>query len=107
MIINDYLTVLKNYDFTKLWISQATSQLTNYILSFAILIKVFKLTDSSLSVSLIIMAFGLATVFFGSIAGVIADRFDRRWLLTVVNFAQSGSIALYFVVGGEFWGLVL
>lgn len=105
--LGDYFSVLQNRNFAKLWVSQITSQLTNYILSFAILIKVFKLTDSSLSVSLIIMAFGLATVFFGSIAGVIADRFDRRWLLTVVNFAQSGSIALYFVVGGEFWGLVL
>ncbi|MBX4187308.1 MAG: MFS transporter [Candidatus Doudnabacteria bacterium] len=102
-----YLSVLKNINFTKLWISQATSQLTNYILSFAILIKVFKLTNSSLSVSLIIMAFGLATVFFGSLAGVYADRFDRRWLLTTINFLQAGSIALYFLVGSDFWGLVL
>jgi MFS family permease len=107
MDFKNYLSVLKNINFTKLWISQATSQLTNYILSFAILIKVFKMTNSSLSVSLIIMAFGLATVFFGSIAGVYADRFDRRWLLTVINFLQAGSIALYFVVGGKFWGLAL
>src|SRR6185295_17852740 len=92
MKIADYFSVLKNINFTKLWISQATSQLTNYILSFAILIKAFKLTDSSVSVSLIIMAFGLATVFFGSIAGVYADRFDRKWLLTIINFLQAGSI---------------
>ncbi len=107
MKLSDNISVLRNFNFTKLWVSQAASQLTNYILSFAILIKVFKLTNSSLSVALIIMAFGLATIFFGSLAGVYADRFDRRWLLTVINFCQAGSIALYFVIGGNFWSLVL
>ena len=107
MSFKSYAQVFKNSDFTKLWISQAASQLTNYILSFAILIKVFQLTNSSASVALIIMAFGVGTVFFGSIAGVFADRFDRKWVLTIVNFLQAGSIALYFLVGGEFWGLLL
>src|SRR4051812_22247949 len=101
MQFREHLAVLKNGNFAKLWISQATSQLTNYILSFAILIKVFKLTNSTLSVSLIVMAFGIATLFFGSLAGVYADRFDRKWLLTAINFCQAGSIALYFIVGGE------
>jgi predicted MFS family arabinose efflux permease len=69
------------------------------------LIKVFQLTNSSTAVALIIMAFGVATIFFGALAGVYADRFDRKWLLTIINFLQAGSIALYFVVGGDFWGL--
>lgn len=107
MSFRKYLSVLKNINFTKLWISQCTSQLTNYILSFAILFRVFDLTHSTLSVAIVIMAFGLATVIFGSIAGVYADRYDRRWLLTIINFAQAASIALYFVVGGNFWGLVI
>lgn len=107
MIVKDYLDVLKNLDFTKLWISQAASQLTNYLLSFAILIRVFQLTGSSASVSLIIIAFGLGTVFFGGVAGVYSDRFDRKWLLTLINFLQALSVALYFVVGGNLWGLVI
>ena len=107
MAFKSYLQVLKNFNFTKLWISQLTSQLTNYLLTFAILIRVFRLTNSSTSVSVVIMAFGLATVFFGSLAGVYSDRFDRRKLLTIVNLAQAGSIALYFVVGSNFWPLVL
>ena len=107
MAFKSYLQVLQNFNFTKLWISQLTSQLTNYLLTFAILIRVFRLTNSSTSVSIVIMAFGLATVFFGSLAGVYSDRFDRRKLLTIVNLTQAGSIALYFVVGSNFWPLVL
>ena len=106
MTFKVYLDVLKNFDFAKLWVSQITSQLTNYILSFAILIRIFELTDSSAKVALAIMAFGFGTVFFGSLAGVYADRFDKRWLLTVINFLQAGSIALYFVLGGSFWALL-
>lgn len=106
MNLKKYLLVLKNIDFTKLWISQATSQLTNYLLSFAILVKVFNLTNSSVSVSLIIIAFGLGTLFFGSLAGVCADRFDRKWILTIINFLQALSVALYFFIGENLWGLV-
>lgn len=106
MSFTSYVAVLKNRNFFKLWISQATSQLTNYILSFAILIKVFQLTKSSVSVSLIMVAFGLATLIFGALAGVYADRFDRRWLLTIVNLLQAAAVALYFLIGGNVWGLV-
>src|SRR3989344_4401940 len=105
--ISHYLDVLKNRNFAKLWVSQITSQLTNYILSFAILIKVFELTNSTLSVSLIRMAFGVGALFFGGLAGVYADRCDRQLLLTIINFGQALSIALYFLVGDDFWGLVL
>jgi DHA3 family macrolide efflux protein-like MFS transporter len=106
-VIADYLGVLKNVNFTKLWISQICSQLTNFILSFAILIKAFRLTDSSLSVSIILVSFGLATVFFGAFAGVYADRFDRKWILTIINFAQAGTVGLYLIFENNFWALAL
>ncbi len=107
MKFENYIKVATNKNFAKLWVSQATSQLTNYILSFAILIKVFEMTESTLSVSLVIVVFGLATLFFGSLAGVYSDRFDRRWLLTVINLSQAASIGLYFILGGEFWSLLV
>jgi len=105
--IKSYLIVLTNKNFAKLWVSQAASQLTNYILSFAILIKVFDLTHSTLSVAIIIAAFGAASLFFGSVAGVFADRFDRKWILTITNFLQAVSVGLFFVVGGNFLGLAI
>lgn len=98
MTIYPYLKVLKNFDFTKLWISQICSQLANYLLSFAILLRVFKLTNSSAAVAAIIVAFGLATVAFGAMAGVYADRFDRKWILTVTNFLQALTVAAFLFV---------
>ncbi|HEV8601477.1 MAG TPA: MFS transporter [Patescibacteria group bacterium] len=106
MTFSSYVAVLKNRDFAKLWISQLCSQLTNYLLSFVILIRTFELTGSSAAVSLIILAFGLGTVIFGGVAGVYADRFDRKWILTFINFAQAACVALY-LLSYEIWALVL
>jgi predicted MFS family arabinose efflux permease len=99
MRFSEYISVLKNPNFLKLWISQIGSQLTNYLLGFAVLIRVFRLTESSSAVSLILIAFGLATLLFGTLGGVYADRFDRKWLLTITNFLQTLAIALYLFVG--------
>lgn len=95
MSLKPYFKVLQNHDFSKLWISQAASQLTNYLLSFVVLIRVFDLTGSSMAVGVVISAFGLATIFFGSLAGVYSDRFDRKWILTFINFAQAVTVAFF------------
>lgn len=105
--IKPYLEVLRNTNFTKLWISQVCSQLTNYLLSFVILIRVFDLTGSSLAVSVLIISFGLATVFFGAVAGVYADRFDRKWILTIINFCQAATVILFIFLDHNLWALAL
>ena len=105
MTLVAYLSVLKNTDFTKLWVSQLCSQLTNFLLSYAVLIKVFRLTESSLAVSLIILSFGAATLVFGAFAGVYADRFDRKWIMTIVNFAQAAVLGLFLLSENNFWAL--
>jgi MFS family permease len=105
--IKQYIEVLKNLDFTKLWISQVCSQLTNYLLSFAVLIRTFKLTDSTLAVSLIVISFGIATVVFGSLAGVYADRFDRRKLLTLINFGQAVAVLFFIPFQDNVWLMAL
>jgi MFS family permease len=105
--LRPYVAVLKNYDFTKLWFTQICTQLTRYILSFAVLLQAFKLTSSSLSVSFILVAFGLATVFFGSLAGIYADRFDKRKLLIFITFAQALVVLCYIPIEDNFFALAV
>lgn len=105
--LSPYFAVLKNIHFTKLWATQVFTQLTRFVLSFAVIIQTFKLTDSSLAVSLILVAFGLATVVFGSLAGVYADRFDRRKLLVTITFAQAVIVLCYVPFQDNFYMLAL
>lgn len=51
-----------------------------------------------MAVAAVIVSFGIATIFFGFLAGVYADRFDRKWLLTITNFGQMAAVALYLVL---------
>lgn len=103
----EYLAVLKNWNFTKLWISQVCSQLANFLLSYAVLIKVFRLTESSLAVSIIILSFGLATLIFGAFAGVYADRFDRKWIMTIINFGQAAVLGVFLLFENDFLALAV
>jgi len=105
--LRPYIDVLGNRHFTTLWFTQVCTQLTRYILSFAILLQAFKLTSSSLAVSLILVAFGLATVFFGGLAGIYADRLDRRKLLIFITFAQAAVILAYIPFESNFAMLAL
>jgi predicted MFS family arabinose efflux permease len=107
LYIKPYFEVLKNWDFTKLWLSQVCSQLTNYLLSFAVLLRTFKLTESSLAVAFIVLSFGLATVIFGSLAGVYADRFDRRKLLTTINILQALTILAFIPFKDSIVGMAM
>jgi predicted MFS family arabinose efflux permease len=102
-----YIEVLGNKNFSKLWVSQVCSQLTNYLLSFTVLIKVFRMTESTLHVSLVLLSFGLATVVFGSLAGVYSDRFDRRKILTLINFLQALAVLAYIPTNDNFALLLL
>ena len=106
-VLRPYWQVLKNHDFTKLWFTQVCTQLVRYILSFAILLQAFKLTNSSLAVSFILVAFGMATVFFGSLAGIYADRFDRRKLLIIITFAQAFVVLAYIPFEQNFAALAI
>lgn len=106
--LRPYYTVLKNWHFTKLWFTQICTQLTRFILGFVILIEAFKLTNgSSLAVSLVLVAFGLATVVFGGLAGVYADRFDKRKLLIMVSFAQALCILAFIPFENSYTALLV
>ena len=45
----------------------------------------------------------MATLLFGTLGGVYADRFDRKWLLTITNFLQTIAVGLYLLVGDNIW----
>lgn len=106
--LRPYLQVLKNWHFTKLWFTQICTQLTRFILGFVILIQAFKITNgSSLAVSLVLVAFGLATVVFGGLAGVYADRFDKRNLLAAVSFAQALCILAFIPFENNYLALLI
>jgi MFS family permease len=96
--------VLENAPFRRLWLAQAISQSSTNMVNFALLLRVrsiieiHDLRQANTAVSLIILAFSLPSVLFGPIAGVIADRWNRRLLMTVTNALRAVAVALFLVI---------
>src|SRR3990172_3822162 len=84
--------VLANPRFLALFGSQILTQVGGNMVLFGLTVTVFSLTDSSTSVSILLLTFLVPAVVFGAIAGVFVDMFDRRWILISTNVARA---ALY------------
>ena len=96
--------VLENGPFLRLWLAQAISQSANNMVNFALLlqvrtiVEVHQLEQANTAISLVILAFSLPSVLFGPLAGVVADRTNRRTLMAGVNVLRAVAVVLFLVI---------
>lgn len=81
-----FTSVIKNRGFTNLWANQILVQLAYNSLNFALIIWVYKLTDSNTAVAALLFSVYLPAVLLGLFAGVIVDAMDRRKIIILVDF---------------------
>ena len=87
MIETQTLTsVIKNRGFLNLWLNQILVQLSFNALNFALIIWVFRLTDSNIAVSALLFSTYLPAVILGLFSGVLVDIIDRRNIIRIINF---------------------
>lgn len=106
MPITPYLTLLRgNRDFTRLWVAQLASFAGDWFATVALLGLALELSGSSAVASLVLVlqtgGFAAAT----PLAGMLADRLDRRRLLVAADLARI-PIALSFLFAtdaGSLW----
>lgn len=84
-----FLDIVKHKGFLNLWINQILVQLSYNSLNFALIIWVFKLTDSNLAVSALVLSVYLPGVLFGLFSGVLIDITDRRKIILLINILMS------------------
>lgn len=73
-----HLELLKNGNFLALWLGQAISNLGDWIIIIALIELVYKISGSGLAVGTLMIFKILPALFFGSVIGVLADRFNRK-----------------------------
>ncbi|MBI2596491.1 MFS transporter [Candidatus Daviesbacteria bacterium] len=81
-----FSTVIRNRGFLNLWINQILVQFAYNSLNFALIIWVFKLTDSNTAVSALLFAVYLPAVILGLLTGILVDVTDRKKVILWVNF---------------------
>lgn len=90
-------SLLSNYKFIALWVSQILSQLTINILSFVILIHLFEQTGSTIATSLLWIAYAVPAIIAGPIAAAWVDLIEKRRTLMLTNLLQSITVFLYAI----------
>lgn len=96
--------VLRHGPFLRLWMIQALTQTAQNMINFALLLRVrdvvevHDLKQANIAISLVILAFSLPAVLFGPVAGVLADRWNKRTLMAALNLARAVSVLLFLVI---------
>jgi len=62
------------------------------------IVEVHQLPQANTAISLVILAFSLPAVLFGPVAGVVADRVNKRVLMSVLNLWRAVAVGLFLVI---------
>src|SRR5918999_1105579 len=62
------------------------------------IVEVHDLPQANTAISLVIIAFSLPAVLFGPIAGVLADRMNRRTLMAIIQVVRVVAVLLFVVI---------
>jgi MFS family permease len=88
-----YLELLReNRDFRNLMIGRFISQMGDWFNSVALFTLLLNLTGSGEAVAIILIIKLLPTFFFGPLAGVVADRFNRKTIMIASNLLRGFTV---------------
>lgn len=101
--------VFRNRNFSLLWSGQLISTIGTALSSLAASIYVFRLTDSALSVGLMLMATAAPSLLVGLFAGVFVDRYDRKKIMITADLIRAVLVFLipFLVPSNIIWLYVI
>ncbi|WP_456387405.1 MFS transporter [Desulfolithobacter sp.] len=94
-----YLFLLRrNTRFRRFWVAGVISQIGDWFNYISIFVLLNQLTGSGSAVSWFLIAKFLPTTLLGPMAGVVADRFNRRFILISCDLARAAVVPAYLLV---------
>ncbi|GCE28966.1 MFS transporter [Dictyobacter alpinus] len=97
------LAVLRNRNFALLWSGQFISIMGDWLLVLALPFYIFDLTHSILATGGMFIAVSVPRLLLGSLAGVFADRWNRRTIMIVTDLLRAGILLLLLLVHSVAW----
>ena len=86
--------LMSNREFQKIWASQITSQLADKFLVYSLLSVTYERSAANTQEAIVLLAYTFPSVLLSPIAGVYADRFDKRRLMAFTNIIRGALILL-------------
>jgi MFS family permease len=100
---------LREPAFARLWSAGLSSEIGQWMLLLALPLYVLDLTGSALVTSTVAMLGLLPSLVCAPFAGMIADRWNRRWFLALLSLGQGTVLLPLLLVhgSGELWIIYL
>lgn len=96
-------TVLRQRSFACLWVGQLVSLVGDWMLLVALPFYIYTLTGSTLATGMMFIVQTVPRLCLGSVAGVFADRWNRKYTMIVTNLVQAGVLLPLFLVHSPEW----
>ncbi len=86
--------LLTNSQFLRLWAGLSISKLGDWVGHTALTLHIYDITGSASAMASLAIVRSLPVLLFGPVAGVMADRFPRRWIMILSDIARAVLYAL-------------
>jgi MFS family permease len=86
------MTALRERDFRRLWLAGLVSDTGDWLLLVSLPILVFQRTGSTLGTAYAFLIELAPFILLAPVAGMLADRLDRRRLMVAVSLAQAAAL---------------
>lgn len=90
--------VLSISPFRSLWVAQIFSQLSVSVTLFTLALLIYQHTGSNSAVSVLFLSYGIPSLLFGVLAGIIVDHLDKRRVLIACDLLRACLVVLLFFV---------
>ncbi len=104
--MNEYLDLLRhNRNFRNLWLGSVISQFGDWFNVIAAAEIITRLTDSGVALSYLFISRFLPLFLFSPIAGVLADKFDRKHLMVISDLVRGVTVLGFLFIHdpGDLW----
>lgn len=102
-----FVDVLRNHAFLRLWVVQAMSQTAQNMTNFSLLILVqviidrYQIAQANTAIGLTVLSFSVPAVFFSPPAGVIVDRSNKRTVIVITNALRGVAVIGFLLMQPE------
>jgi MFS family permease len=86
--------LLANREFQLIWGSQIASQLADKFLVYSLLSATYERSAANTQEAIVLLAYTFPSVLLSPIAGIYADRFDKRRMMAFTNVIRGALILL-------------
>ena len=107
-VISTYRQLLRNGPLARLLIGEFVSSIGDWLYLVALVVLVYRETEDPVLLGIVGAARLLPYVFLSIPAGIVGDRFDRRYVLLVSDVVRAGcmvALAILVSIDGPLWAI--